>query len=122
MARRKDEEIHQVAFVRWFRLQYPRYQKLMTLGSFGENVGERRMKRLKEMGLTPGYPDLVFNIPVKKNGAFIFGLFIEMKTVKGRVSPAQKEVHTDLIAQGYRVEVAKSWEEAKACLVNYLML
>ena len=125
MAKRRDEEINQVAFVRWFRLQYPKYAHLMTLGSFGENVGPRRMERLKEMGLVPGYPDLAFYIPkiieTDEDYLFIPGLFIEMKTLKGKVSLRQKVIHDALIAQGYEVEVARSWDEAKNQIKSYMV-
>jgi tRNA G10 N-methylase Trm11 len=138
MRKNNEEEQHQVAFVTWFRAQYPKYSNLLTLGSFGENIGQRRMKRLKEMGLTPGYPDLFLAICKKiehhtfkrtgKNFAleewidttFYGGLYIEMKTKKGRLSDVQKEIHKQLRDNHYVVEVCRDWEEAKDAVKNYI--
>jgi hypothetical protein len=130
------EEQHQVAFVAWFRLQYPQYAKLLTLGSFGENVGEKRMARLKQMGLTPGFPDLFLALPKRtelhkfkrKLGVgmeefieveFVGGLYIEMKTKTGKVSTEQKEIHELLKKYHYKVDICRSWEEAKASIIDY---
>lgn len=128
---RKIEEVNQVVFVTWFRYRYPSYSDLLTLGSFGENIGEKRMKRLKEMGLTPGYPDLFFAMPRFKYmdtscGPFITypfyaGLFIEMKTKTGRVKKNQALIHEKLRKKHYKVDVARSWEEAKNIIEDYLI-
>ena len=132
------EEQHQVAFVDWFRKQHPKYAKHLTLGSFGENVGERRMARLKQMGLTPGYPDLFLALPKmiehhkhKRTGRnfaleehieieFIGGLYIEMKTKTGIVSEQQKEIHEMLRKYRYTVTVCRNWDEAKECISDYM--
>lgn len=80
------------------------------------------MNRLKQMGLTPGYPDLIFNIPKLYINPvrLVAGLMIEMKTKTGRLSPAQKVIHTKLIKQRYEVCLAKSWDEAKQFTIDYL--
>ena len=116
MSRNRIEEVNQIVFTEWFRIQYPKYEKLLNLGSFGENVGARRMKRLKAMGLTPGHPDLMLYVP---RGMF-HGLLIEMKTKTGRVSLIQKQIHDLLREQNYKVEVARSYEEAAEILKCYL--
>lgn len=122
MAKNREEEVNQVALVQWFRRQYPKYADLLTLASIGENVGPRRMARLKQMGLTPGYPDLM--LCLAKDGDFYEGrpsiLFIEMKTKKGRVQPNQTAIHNQLRERHYQVEVARSWEEAKEIIQNYI--
>jgi hypothetical protein len=132
------EEQHQVAFVAWFRTQYPQYSKLLTLGSFGENIGQRRMARLKQMGLTPGYPDILICLPKARESitydkgekgikeychhtfTMTAGLYIEMKTKKGKVSALQAEIHKLLAAHSYTVGIAYDWEEAKAIVIDYL--
>ena len=119
MRRRRIEENIQVAFVAWFRYQYPRYAKLLTLGSFGENIGEKRMARLKQMGLTPGYPDIMLNVCKPYDGFWKGGLFIEMKTKEGRVSDTQKEIH-ELLSRQYVVKTARSFEEAQEAINDYL--
>lgn len=116
----KEEERQQVAFVGWFRLQFPAWHSLLTLGSFGENVGKLRMHRLKQMGLTPGYPDLVLYYPKWVGETLVPALFIEMKTKKGRLSVEQVQIHHILKSQNYEVHVARGWEEAKEIITNYI--
>lgn len=124
---KKEEEQNQVAFVEWFRYQFPAWHYLLTIGSFGENVGARRMARLKQMGLTPGYPDLVLYYPkyyhsedMPNEAVYIPGLFIEMKTTTGRLSVEQIQIHHILRMQNYKVEIARSWEEAKKIMNDYI--
>jgi hypothetical protein len=112
----KEEESEQVAFVGWFRVQYPHYKALINIVSIGENVGPRRMARLKKMGLTPGWPDLLLAIP----GPRSLGLFIEMKSKKGRLHGGQPEIHSKLIEQGYKVTVCYSFEDARNVTKEYL--
>lgn len=114
------EEQNQVAFVTWFRLQYPQYKKLITIASFGENIGEKRMARLKQMGLTAGFPDIVIQVARFYREAWVAGLFIEMKTKKGKLSEAQKEIHS-LLSNQYLVKVAHSFEEAQAIVADYFL-
>lgn len=88
----------------------------MNLGSVGENIGGRRMNRLKQMGLTPGHVDLVFFIATPAYN----GLHIEIKVKGGRVSAEQKHIHKVLIDFGYKVAVCWSWDEAKEVTEEYL--
>ena len=116
---KKIEEANQVAFVRWFRYQYPALAPLLTLGSFGENVGPKRMNRLKQMGLTPGYPDLILYWPKEVRDRQYCGLFIEMKTKTGRVSEVQANIHF-ILQRNYIVTVAHSFDEARDIITEYL--
>jgi len=124
MAKQRVEEQNQVAFVKWFRLQYPELSPLLNISSIGENVGPRRMARLKEMGLTPGYPDLFFALPAKVliglHPVYFHGLYIEMKTKTGRITKEQTYVHERLRSVMYDVEIARDWEEAKNIITNYI--
>lgn len=120
MRKNREEEINQVTFVSWFRVQYPRYRELLTFASFGENIGPKRMARLKQMGLTPGYPDLMLFVPKPYQVFWRAGLLIEMKRKKGRPTPNQLHIHELLTEKGYVVKVAHSWEEAKEIMLDYL--
>lgn len=115
MARKRIEESHQVAFVGWFRLQYPRLEKLLFIIANGENVGSIRMKRLKQMGLVPGMPDLMLSMA--RQG--FHGLYIEMKTEDGHLELHQVEQHKALREQDYKVVTCYGWEEAKAEINAY---
>lgn len=119
----KREECFQVQLVHWFRFQYPDYAELLTLGSFGENVGAIRMKRLKQMGLSPGFPDLFLAVPAFCNpnlSGFHFGLFLELKTKTGSLSKEQKTKHELLRKHHYKVEVVRSFDEGMKAFKDYL--
>lgn len=79
------------------------------------NGGTRRDafegKRLAEMGLLPGFPDL----------AFLWGglSLLELKKERGTLSDAQIELHPRLIAAGARVATANSLATAKAAITAW---
>jgi len=112
----KEEEYSQIAFVDWFKWQHPQFARLITLPSFGENIGGRRMNRLKSMGLTPGFPDIAIFVT---NNVYP-GLLIEMKSKDGKLKKHQESIHLELIGQGYKVVTCYSWDEAKDATTEYL--
>lgn len=120
--RRKSAEPEhhlQVNCVRWFRYQYPH----LLLFSI-PNGGWRRKStagKLKAEGATPGVPDLLLAHP--SNG--YHGLWIEMKNgKKGVLSDSQKKIIKQLEAEGYKVVIARTFEEfqthARAYLNKYI--
>ena len=74
--------------------------------------------KLRDEGVKPGIPDLCIPYPRKGYGA----LYIEMKTLKGRVSPAQKEAIDGLRCAGNRCVISRSWEDACTEIDTYLAL
>lgn len=72
-------------------------------------------KKLKRMGVRAGVPDVFHAAGVPP----YLGLFIEFKTGKGVVSPAQKKVMQEIRKQGYDVLVCRGVEEAKQAFLNY---
>lgn len=122
MSQQQIECKHQRAFAKWFRLQYPPYAKLITLPSFGENIGAKSMCRLKHMGLTPAWPDIFIAVPKRLSDskpATAFGLFIEMKTQGRKPTKEQLEMHNLLRSQGYQVDVCHSCDEAISVTRGY---
>lgn len=75
-------------------------------------------KNMTRQGVRAGVPDLM--IPVAK-GAY-HGLFIEMKTKKGKVSEHQRHWLGVLNGQGYLAMVAYGAEEALAIFKKYMKL
>lgn len=73
-------------------------------------------RQLKLMGVKSGIPDLC--LPVARAG--FHGLYIEMKSEKGRVSENQKFWIENLTVQGFQTAVCHSWLEAVQVLENYL--
>jgi hypothetical protein len=72
----------------------------------------------RTQGVKKGVPDLFFPCQRGRFG----GMFIEMKTPKGRVRPAQLQWIRDLEDQGYFACVCYGWEEARDRLLWYLNL
>lgn len=82
------------------------------------NGGKRsksEAKRFKRMGVRPGVPDLVF--PVAKRGCH--GLFIELKTAKGKPTEKQLEWLDLLNANGYKAVVCQGFYQAKETIDEY---
>ena len=73
-------------------------------------------RRMKEMGYMKGVPDLF----IPHANRFYHGLFIEMKTEKGRLSPEQKEVIPRLEAEGYKVAVCRSLDDFITVVDGYM--
>jgi hypothetical protein len=71
---------------------------------------------LKAEGVTPGVPDLFL---AQLSGGF-GGLFVEMKRLGGKCSDAQLDMHEDLRASGYAVEVVDDFEGFKRAVLGYL--
>ena len=102
------EDRLQISCVSWFKMQHK--GKLITSFPagyvFSGNATKRAItgKRMKDMGYMNGCPDILIPHPNR----FYHGLFIEMKTSKGVVSPSQKEAIRKLENNGYKCEVCRS--------------
>jgi VRR-NUC domain len=111
---RELEHEEQKAFITWVRYAYP---KLML---FSIPNGGKRSKavagKMKAEGVISGIPDIL----VAKQSNGYPALFIEMKSAKGRMSDTQKDIKIRLEAEGYKVEVCYSFDEARQVLNNYL--
>ena len=64
---------------------------------------------LKKMGMSPGVPDLVIPVP---NGRY-HGLYIEMKTKRGRPTENQKRWLDLLQKNGYKAVICHGFDEAR---------
>jgi hypothetical protein len=103
-----SEHSEQVAFVRWFRLQFPGVLifSVPNGSHLAGTIAQRaaQVARLKAEGMLPGVPDL--EIPE-------WGCYVEMKRVRrGKLSAEQVRIHDALRRAGKRVIVAKGWEDA----------
>ena len=97
-------KLEQKAVIRWFRLQY-RDALIFAI----PNGGQRHIAvaaKLKAEGVLPGIPDLCI---INENEVF----FVEMKTVKGKLSTAQKEMIGKLSELGIITVVGYGFEDAK---------
>jgi hypothetical protein len=101
---RNREHKLQVACVRWFRAQWPKYLLFSV-----PNGGRRDAitgAYLRDEGQTPGIPDLMLAVP---SGGY-HGAFFEMKTDTGSLSPVQRERIAYLQSHGYKCAVCRSVE------------
>lgn len=114
----KTEAQHQANVVKWTQIHRAEYPELALLFHI-PNGGTRdtiEARHMKEQGTKAGVPDLC--LPVPRRG--YHGLFVEMKTPKGRVSPEQKWWGEKLTEQGYLWRVCYGWEKAVELLEWYL--
>jgi hypothetical protein len=95
--------------------KYPELKGLHAVPNGGHRHKAVAMK-LKAEGVKPGVPDI--SLPVKRDP--FTGLHIEMKTAKGRVTENQRWWINFLKSQGRRVEVCRSFDEARALICEYL--
>ncbi len=113
-----SEDTMQAQVIRWATLQarvYPELTRLFHVPNGGQRHAAVAAK-LKGQGVKAGVPDLC--LPVPRFGCP--GLWIEMKTADGRVSTTQKDWIGYLKDAGYRVEVCRSFDQARAVLLDYL--
>lgn len=111
----RESQLQQAA-VRWFRLQYPQYRRLLICIPNGGQRDKIAGARLKREGVNPGTPDFFLAIPRHD----CHGVFIEMKYGRGKLSAVQCEVIHDLFRQRYRIEVPYSLEDFQNIINAYL--
>jgi hypothetical protein len=107
-----------MALMTWAKANERRLPELALLCHI-PNGGLRSIReagRFKRMGVRPGYPDYVLDVP---RGVF-HGLRIELKAEGGKVSAVQKEWLAALNKQGYCAVVAVGWTAASNMIEAYL--
>ena len=115
-----SEHSEQVALFRWAQFALGRYPELQLLHAI-PNGGHRHIvvaARMKAEGVKAGVPDICLPVP---RGGF-FGLYIEMKTRTGKLSPDQGWWLAALQGMGYRAAMCRSFDEARQLIEEYLKL
>jgi len=74
--------------------------------------GARRQAILVGMGVHPGFADLI----VLCDGR---ALFLELKSLKGRLSPAQETFRDVVLAQGFGWSLVRSLDDALGALADH---
>ena len=110
-----SEHQEQVDVIRWFRLNYPKLIIFAIPNGGMRNIGTAI--NLKKEGALKGVPDLFL---MAANNTY-HGLFIEMKSIKGKVSEEQKYFIEQAKLQSYAAEVCYGFEEAYKCINQYLL-
>lgn len=107
--------------IMWFNKHYRDLSDLLFAIPNGEKRDKITAARLKAQGVKAGVPDLLLaKAGMDSTGWPYYGLFIEMKTDTGTLSPEQKRIIPQLQAQGYRVEVVRSLEQFQQLITEYL--
>lgn len=115
------ESAHQAQVVEWsrwaFKANPKRYPHLDMLHCSlnGVKLSGTQAKIAKGQGMLSGVPDLF--LPVPKNG--FHGLFIEMKSEKGRVTENQHWFLTNADSLGYKTVVCYSAKDAISAIQSY---
>lgn len=111
-----EESELQRSCVKWFRYKYPnRKLSLFSVPNGGfRNVREAAI--MKSEGVVAGVSDLVLAIP--RHG--FHGLFIEMKTQKGKQSDLQKEFEMAVTEEGYKYAICRSFDEFMETINGYI--
>ena len=106
----------QCACVRWFRYAHADLSPLLFAVPNGGRRDHITGARLKAEGVVAGVADLLLLVPSQQHHA----LCIEMKTAKGRQSPAQKEWQQHAEAHGYRYEVVRDFDTFERVVCEHL--
>ena len=97
------------------RQKYPELQLMFHIPNGGyRNIATA--KRLKAEGVKSGVPDICLPVP---RGNY-HGLYLELKTDKGRLSKEQENWLSNLSREGYLAEVAYGFDEAVKVIKEYL--
>lgn len=107
--RSKDESEMQKRCVSWFRETYPKFSKALFSVPNGGTRHKIEAISLKAEGMTAGVSDLILAIPRKHT----HGVFIELKTEKGKLSEEQKEFLDLMRSLCYTAVVVRSFEDFK---------
>ena len=119
---RREEYQEQVALFNMLSFLANKYPVLhiifaITNESYGGGIANiRRGAAFKAMGRKRGVPDIC--IPIARNG--YHGLWVEMKTKKGRQTKEQKWYEQQLMEQEYLYKVCRGFDDALRTICEYV--
>ncbi len=120
-----SEHQEQAALVQrcqWYANQYPELALLYAVPNGGLRTKATAAK-LRAEGVKSGIPDLVLPIPrQQRDGTWLHGLYIELKTTSGKTSEAQEWWLEQLRRQGYLAVVCKGQDAAWRVICEYLAI
>ena len=112
------EDAEQIAVIKWAGYMTGKYPPLSRLLHIPNGGSRNRIEaaKLKRMGVRPGVPDLLLPYPISDWS----GLWLEMKTEKGRPTPEQRDWIEYLRSVGYLAYICHGAGEAINALEAYL--
>lgn len=75
----------------------------------------KELARAKELGMVPGFPDVIFLIFYPKFPA----MFFEVKAEGNSATEEQEKVHAKIGSLNHRVAVVRSVEDVRECLAEW---
>lgn len=132
---RHDEHDIQAAIVAWFDMRFAGKNYNLIASANGGRRDAVTGARLKATGVRRGVPDLFLAVPMPIIycggiegvddskwicGSGYHGLWIEVKTPTGRVTPEQQAFMTRQSELGYRCVVVRSVDEGIKTIESYL--
>lgn len=115
MMRGREDNL-QIGCVTWMQYQHPHEAMMLHHSPNGGWRDAREAAKFKAMGTRAGFPDLFLAIP--SHG--YHGLFVELKTDKGRQSESQKEWETMLTLYGYKYVLIRDLGTFRKTINDYL--
>lgn len=115
---RQEEFQEQCALITWLGYERKKYPELAYLYAI-PNGGKRSKAtagQMKAMGVKAGIPDLCLPVP---RGPY-HGFYLELKSERGSLSPAQRDVLEFLKGVGYATGVYRTAAEARDKILAYL--
>ena len=115
-----EESAMQCALIKWWAFACKAYgipERLLFSIPNGGRRDPLAMVVLKREGLRPGTADLMLCLPGKSSS----GLFIELKTATGKLSPEQEQFIADVRRFGYTAVVCRSTDEARKVITEYII-
>lgn len=118
---RHDEQSLQVAVVNWLKIAAPDLLCFAVPNAIGVKNAARIGAINKSMGVRPGVTDLVFYIPVKVTRFYTVAVphGIELKSVNGRQTPAQKDFEAACKRVGAPYAICRSLEDVEGTLKGW---
>lgn len=113
-----SEDVEQMHVMEWCRRNsgaYPELEYIYHIPNEGKRSKAAAAVQMR-IGLKAGVPDLC--LPAARQG--FHGLYIELKSLKGRLSPKQRIWLDALAEQGYKTVVCYGADEAIAAISDYI--
>ena len=115
----KEEAIH-LAIAEYLDLVIKRPSRWHTTEVSNQASGFAAMRRqqiLKKKGVRTGYPDITIIDTFVEDGLLINSMiFLEVKSAKGKLTPAQEALHVELREDGHECHVVRSVDDVKIIL------
>ncbi len=108
-----EHQIQSLLF-KWFKLQHPKLVMFAIPNAAKRSYAQ--VSYMKSEGLVAGIADIFLMCP--KSG--YHGMFIELKSAKGKLSDSQKDFMGAASSMNYLAVVCYGFDEAKKAIEEYL--